>query len=253
LVHALDELDRAVGDRPPGDEGCAAALGCRPEARDQDPADAPHRPAEHVLAPQCLGLFGDDAQAGVTGDIAFHVVGIAHLDPIQAFHPHHIHQVNARVTFEGDPHQRMLCRLVVHRHIVLQGGDLPQQELTEQMMARLLPNEKGDVRFCIEVMTISALRLEQGPGRQLLAGHLSELLPGDDGTQRADLCLLGGLIYGLLAQQASSNQEWLDKLREHLQRYLDLVMKMSPRDCKRLKDQLGGVFAYLSEAQGSAR
>lgn len=125
---------------------------------------------------------------------------------------------------------------------------MPYQELADQMMARLLPNAQGEERYCVEVMTIAALRLEQDPGRQMLADHLSEFLPGDPGSDRSNLCLLAGFVYGLLASQCTADQEWLEKLREHLRGYMDLVIQLSTGQCKRLADQLSGVFASLVEA-----
>ena len=135
----------------------------------------------------------------------------------------------------------------------LHRGETPDQELTEQMMARLVPGGQGEVRYCAEVMTIAALRLKHGPGRQALLDHLPELLPGEAGSRKANLCLLGGFVFGLLAQHGVPAPEWLDKLREHLQGYLNLVMQMSSGDCKRLSDQLTGVFASLAEAQGTGK
>lgn len=132
----------------------------------------------------------------------------------------------------------------------LRNGATPDPELTEGMMARLLPAGQGDVRYCIEVMTVAALRLKYSPGRQALIEHLPELLPAESGSCKADLCLVGGFVYGLLARNGANTQEWLDKLREHLQGYLKLVMEMSAADCQRLADKLRGLFASLAEVQG---
>ena len=135
----------------------------------------------------------------------------------------------------------------------LRKGETPDQALTEQMMVRLLPSGQGEVRYCVEVMTVAALRLKVGPGQQALSDHLLELLPSESGSCKANLCLLGGFVYGLLAQHGANSQEWLDKLREHLQGYLNLVTEMNTGDCTRLSEQLRGVFASLAEIQGSGR
>jgi DNA-binding transcriptional regulator YhcF (GntR family) len=147
----------------------------------------------------------------------------------------------------------------------LRKGQTPDPELTEQMMARLLPNAQGEMQYCIEVMTIAALRLKNSPGQFTLMQHLQELLPGevspgekspgdlspsDSGARQAKLCLLGGFIYGLLAQYSSNPPEWLELLREHLQRYIDLVMELSAGDCSRLAEHLRGVFAAPAGPEG---
>jgi len=129
----------------------------------------------------------------------------------------------------------------------LSRGETPDQELTEQMMARLLSGGKGDVGYCVEVMTIAALRLKNGPGRQALLRHVPELLSGEDGSRRSNLCLLGGFVFGLLAQHSANTGEWLDKLREHLQGYLSLVMGMNAADCKPLAEELNRVITSLVE------
>jgi hypothetical protein len=130
-------------------------------------------------------------------------------------------------------------------------GEIPgdDKDLVEQMMTRLLPVGQGDVRYCVEVMTIVALRLRHSPGRQTLLEQLPYILPGESDACRANLCLLGGFVFGILAQQNASSQEWLGKLREHLQGYLEAVMMMGSQDCNRLADQLASVFAALGEGQ----
>jgi predicted ArsR family transcriptional regulator len=131
-----------------------------------------------------------------------------------------------------------------------QGGmSQGEKELVEQLMRRLLPVGQGDVHYCAEVMTVAALRLQQGAGRQALAEHLPYILPAEGGACQANLCLLGGFVFGLLAQQSTPGQEWLDKLREHLQGYLEAVMHMGSQDCNKLAVQLAGVFEALGNGQ----
>jgi len=133
----------------------------------------------------------------------------------------------------------------------LRQGAMPDgdKDLAEQLMARLLPDGQGDVRYCVEVMTIATLRLQYSAGRQALSEHLPSILPGEDSACQANLCLLGGFVFGILAQQSAPGQEWLSKLREHLQGYMDAVMRMGNQDCNKLADQLASVFAALGEGQ----
>jgi len=133
----------------------------------------------------------------------------------------------------------------------LRQGGMPDgdKDLVEQLMARLLPAGQGDVHYCVEVMTVAALRLQHSAGRQALLEHLPYILPGEGGARQANLCLLGGFVFGILAQQSAPGQEWLGKLREHLQGYLDAVMEMGREDCNKLAAQLAGVFAALGDGR----
>ena len=132
----------------------------------------------------------------------------------------------------------------------LRQGGMPDGEkgLAEQLMRRLLPAGQGNVRYCVEVMTIAALRL-LGEGRQTLSDHLAELLSGEASACQANLCLLGGFVFGLLAQQTAPGQEWLGKLREHLLGYMVTGMEMDSKDCKKLGSQLAVLFAALGDSR----
>ena len=139
------------------------------------------------------------------------------------------------------------------KHVLeeLRQGGLPDgdHDLVEQLMMRLLPAGQGDVRYCVEVMTVATLRLQHSAGRQVLLEHLPTFLPGEKDARPADLCLLGGFVFGVLAQQCAPGQEWLAKLGEHLQGYMEAVMGMGSQDRDRLAAQLAGVFAALGEVQ----
>jgi DNA-binding transcriptional regulator YhcF (GntR family) len=130
-------------------------------------------------------------------------------------------------------------------------GGMPNgdKELVEQLMVRLLPAGQGNVRYCVEVLTVAALRLQYGTGRQAFWEHFPYILREEGDACQANLCLLGGFIFGILAQQSAPGQEWLSKLREHLQGYLDAVMEMGREDCNKLAAQLSGVFAALGDGQ----
>jgi hypothetical protein len=130
----------------------------------------------------------------------------------------------------------------------LRKAETPDQEMSDQMMSRLVPRGHGEVRYCLEVMTIAALRLKNTSGRQVLLDHLAELLPGENGSCKANLCLLGGFVFGLLAQHCAISPEWLLKLHEHLNGYVKLVIEMNDGDCNRLAFQLMGVLTLQGEA-----
>jgi hypothetical protein len=133
----------------------------------------------------------------------------------------------------------------------LRQGGLPNgdHDLVEQLMIRMLPAGQGNVGYCVEVMTVAALRLQHSAGRQVLLEHLPTLIPGEKGARPVDLCLLGGFVFGILAQQCAPGQEWLAKLREHLQGYIGAVMEMGSEDRDRLAAQLTSVFTTLGGDQ----
>jgi len=120
-------------------------------------------------------------------------------------------------------------------------------ELVRQLMARLLPTGQGNVRYCVEVMTIAVLRLQHNPARQTLLEHLPYILTSQQDTCQANLCFLGGFVFGVLAQQNAPGPEWLNQLRDHLQAYFASVMQMDRQECAELTLQLTHVFAVLGE------
>lgn len=127
------------------------------------------------------------------------------------------------------------------------GVSQADKDLVEQLMARLLPVGQGDLQYCVEVMTVAALRLRYSSGRQALLEHLPYILAGAGGACQANLCMLGGFVFGILVQQSAPGQEWLSKLREHLSGYLDAVMKMDSENCNKLTAQLAEMFAALGD------
>jgi len=131
----------------------------------------------------------------------------------------------------------------------LRKGETPDNELTEQILARIPSNGGREARYCLEVMVVAALRLGRDGGQRVLLERLPGMLSGGGSACKANLSLLGGFVFGLLAQQSAPGQEWLDKLLEHIQGYLDLVIRMDPEDCNDLAIQMNGMLAALAEAQ----
>jgi hypothetical protein len=54
--------------------------------------------------------------------------------------------------------------------------------------------------------------------------------------------MLVGFAFGILAQEYSSDQEWVGKLFDQVQQYQDVVMEMNPDDCRRLGEYVRTVF-----------
>lgn len=125
--------------------------------------------------------------------------------------------------------------------------DLPNRDLARELMARIPPEGPGNIRYCVEVMTVVAIRLRERIGQHTLLTYLPQLLAGDDPSSQANLTLLGGLAFGLLVQEETTDHEWSQMLLEHAQHYQSLVNQMTAEECESLAEALTNVFAPLME------
>jgi len=66
----------------------------------------------------------------------------------------------------------------------VRAGELYDQELIKEVLARTPPEGPGPLRYCVEVMTIAALRLRSSAGRRLLLEYLPGILPGVESATR---------------------------------------------------------------------
>lgn len=130
-------------------------------------------------------------------------------------------------------------------------GEIQERELMQEMLARIPSEGKSQVQYCVEVMTIVALRIRNIKGRILLKKFFPELLPDTKPARRTNLCLLGGFALGMLAIEDSSDREWEQQLLEHVQVYMDIVTKMDIRRCQLLGEKLTRVFATLGESSAN--
>jgi DNA-binding PadR family transcriptional regulator len=131
------------------------------------------------------------------------------------------------------------------------GEHARDRELTQAMLARVPRQGPAPLRYCLEVMTIVALRLKGRSRRSALARWLPALLHPPKGGDRAGLSLLGGWALGALDAEKQAGDAWRQEAFEHLKRYQTLVIEMDPALCRRLSDGLREVFAPLL-AEGSA-
>ena len=123
----------------------------------------------------------------------------------------------------------------------IQSGRLINSELTEAVLRRVPDIEQGEISYCVEIMTIVALRLRSSSGRKNLLDHLPKILPAS-GATREDLSLLGGFAFGILAQECQDDDEWVQKLFVHIQQYLSIVLRLNSQECKHLARALSVVF-----------
>lgn len=124
-------------------------------------------------------------------------------------------------------------------------GEVQDKELANEMLVRNPPDAPEQLRYCIEVMTIIALRLRRRTGRRLLVQYLNELLPDVDASNRANLSLLGGLAFGILAEENSDDSEWVQELFDHVRKYQSTIMDMSAKLRHQLVEDIREVFDPL--------
>lgn len=127
-------------------------------------------------------------------------------------------------------------------------GEFGDVEMAQEMLARTPPDESQTLRYCIEVMTVIALRLRHHASRQLLAGYLDHFLSREGRSCRSGLSLLGGFALGVMAEEDGADEAWEQELLEHVWQYQTLVVDMDPATCRRLALLLEDVVAPLSGA-----
>jgi transposase len=122
------------------------------------------------------------------------------------------------------------------------------RELTQAMLARVPRQGPAPLRYCLEVMTVVALRLKSRTRRRALARWLPALLQAPEGGDRASLSLLGGWALAALEAEtgaAKGGDAWRQEVFTHLRRYQALVIEMDPALCRRLSAGLSDIFAPL--------
>lgn len=124
--------------------------------------------------------------------------------------------------------------------------DLPNKDVARELIARIPPERPGNIRYCVEVMTVVAIRLRERIGQHTLLTYLPQVLSTDDANTQANLTLLGGLAFGLLVQEETTDHEWSQMLLEHAQHYQNLVIQTTPDECTELAQALVSVFAPLT-------
>ena len=124
-------------------------------------------------------------------------------------------------------------------------GELPNQELAEEFLARIPPESPQSLQYCIEIMTVIALRLRRIPGRQQLIEYLSACLSEPDASSRSNLCLMGGLAFGALAGENDEDREWVRELFNHVGKYQSMIQGMDEDQRQNLVDNIRDLFKPL--------
>jgi DNA-binding Lrp family transcriptional regulator len=128
----------------------------------------------------------------------------------------------------------------------VQRGEIPQKEFGEEILSRVPPDGPEHIRYCLEVMMVIRVRLRQRTGRQRFLAYLPEVLPNGGEVPPANLSLLGGFAFGILAQEETEDQEWSQMLLEHVLQYQEIVRSLTPEECRLLADDLIMIFSPLS-------
>ena len=120
--------------------------------------------------------------------------------------------------------------------------ELHKDDLTQGM---LLTDENNKLSYCINVLTIAALRLQGGPRSITFIDYVMELVKPNLAS-RENLSLLGGFAFGILAQDHTCNNDWTHKLLEHIDQYLKIVAHLLPDECEQLANTLIGEFSLIN-------
>ncbi|MCP4360214.1 MAG: hypothetical protein GY796_19585 [Chloroflexi bacterium] len=127
----------------------------------------------------------------------------------------------------------------------IESGEILDGGVGLEMLTRIPSHDSRQISYCMEVMTVVALRLQRYAGYKLVTTYLPTMLPDTAPPTKANLCLLGGFSFGILAEEESEDQEWTRMLFEHVQQYLDFVMMLAPEERQPLGDYLANVFTAL--------
>lgn len=127
-----------------------------------------------------------------------------------------------------------------------QSGELEDKKLGEEILLRVTDIEHGDIAFCVETMTIVILRLQRSSGRRMLLDYMPDIMP-DNNTTCENLSFMGGFALGILAQENSKDEEWIQQLFIHIQQYQNIVKGLNPQECDQLAQALSEVCTRLSE------
>ncbi len=126
-------------------------------------------------------------------------------------------------------------------------GQLGDAGLAEEMLARTPVEETPSLRYCVEVMTVVALRLQRQTAREELSRQVQALLSEENEPCRVGLSLLGGVALGVLGERAASEEAWWRELQDHVWQYETLVLAMDPEECRRLAGHLRELFFPLAK------
>ena len=134
----------------------------------------------------------------------------------------------------------------------MQSGQICDEEdyqFATEMLARIPPDGPKPIQYCVEVITIIALRLRNATGRQLFLDYLSTIVPESGFVSTSDLTMLSGFALGIMVSEQSHEPEWNRELLEHVRQYDKSVTEMDEPQRRQLADRLSDVSKLLTEIQ----
>jgi len=127
----------------------------------------------------------------------------------------------------------------------VESGEFAEFEIGQELIARVPPEGEEKIQFCIEVMTILALRLHKKESLHTLREYALEIIPRGDIPHRAFLLLFGGFALGVLAQEPFDEVDWLQELIIHIVKYQEIVSEFNDKECRRLYEELLDHFSKV--------
>jgi hypothetical protein len=124
-------------------------------------------------------------------------------------------------------------------------GEFWEEELAKEVLARSPPEGNEGIRFCMELMTVVALRIRQAPGFEVLSSFIPEIFVDGEINPRANLILLAGFAFGILAQDDTSDQDWIKILFDQLEQFNHIVIELDHKDIRPLLAYVQTVFSAI--------
>ena len=122
----------------------------------------------------------------------------------------------------------------------------PNKELAEELLSRIPPDGPEHIRYCLEVMMVIGLRLRQHASQQKFLGYLADILPNNGSVSPANLSLLGGFAFGMLAQEEPEDRAWSQMLLDHVLRYQEIVSHLAGNESRQMADALLTIFSPIT-------
>jgi hypothetical protein len=124
-------------------------------------------------------------------------------------------------------------------------SNITYKYLPEEMLSRIPVEGEGSVLYCIKVILIMAIRLNESSSKKIIFEYFNKLFPASDNNRQARLSFLGGFGFGVLAQEGTYEERLLHKLFEHVQNYQENVNQMNFKDCLQLEQYLSKTYLSL--------
>ena len=124
-------------------------------------------------------------------------------------------------------------------------GDIKNPELAEEFLALVPPEGPQSLQYCTEVLTATALRLRHNPQRRQLVTYMDTLISEQEASSPATLCLLGGLAFGVLAEENSEDQDYIREIVDHIRKYKAAIQEMGDEERRQLTAYLQDLYKPL--------